>query len=170
MFFFEVVKSFDYLWRKRHTIFILNIGSCKHLPIWALMRENLSSGVCEQEKWRPACASTQSDQHPCYLLNGKYHIKTCYKQNFTILASLLSWVGWFWYDLVRQIFYITAHIWTCALDSCTNPSACSEGSGKSAQMCTRQSLRCSLMKYGYEWRLRSNFRLLALLGVSMGVY
>ena len=31
-------------------------------------------GVCEQHGRRPACASAQSDQRPCYSLIGKYHI------------------------------------------------------------------------------------------------
>ena len=30
--------------------------------------ENLSTGVCEQHRRRPACASTQSDQRLCYSL------------------------------------------------------------------------------------------------------
>ena len=34
--------------------------------IWARMRENLSSGVGEQQSCRPACASAQSDQRLCY--------------------------------------------------------------------------------------------------------
>ena len=34
--------------------------------------ENLSSGVCEQHRHRPACASAQSDQRLCYSLFGKY--------------------------------------------------------------------------------------------------
>ena len=42
--------------------------------IWASTRENLSSGVCEQQRHRPACASAQSDQRLCYSLIGKYHI------------------------------------------------------------------------------------------------
>ena len=37
----------------------------KHI-IWALTRENLSSGVCEQHRRRPACASAQSYQCLCY--------------------------------------------------------------------------------------------------------
>ena len=69
------------------------------ITIWASMRENLSSRVCEQQRHRPACASTQFDQCPCNLLIGKYHNKTCNKPNFTILASLCSWAGWFGYDL-----------------------------------------------------------------------
>ena len=33
-----------------------------------------SSGVCQQHRRRPACASAQSDQHLCYSLFRKYHI------------------------------------------------------------------------------------------------
>ena len=40
--------------------------------------------VCKQQRRRPACAFAQSDQHPCYLLNGKYHIYTCFKGNQTL--------------------------------------------------------------------------------------
>ena len=39
---------------------------------WALSRENLSSGVCEHHRGRPADA--QSDQRLCYSLLGKYHM------------------------------------------------------------------------------------------------
>ena len=35
---------------------------------WPSSRENLSSGVCEQNRRRPACASPQSDQRLCYSL------------------------------------------------------------------------------------------------------
>ena len=62
---------------------------------WASMRENLSSGVWEQQRRRPACASTQSDQRPCYSLFGNYHIKACHKRNFNCLASPCSLAGWF---------------------------------------------------------------------------
>ena len=51
-------------------------------------RENLSSGIFEQQRCRPAWACAQSDQHLNFLLIGKYHIKTCFEQNFTILANL----------------------------------------------------------------------------------
>ena len=37
----------------------------------ASTRENLSLGVCEQHRRRPACASVQSDQRLCYTLIGK---------------------------------------------------------------------------------------------------
>ena len=33
---------------------------------WASTRENLSSGVCEQHRRRPACAFAQTDQRLCY--------------------------------------------------------------------------------------------------------
>ena len=60
------------------------------IVIWASTQENLSSVVCEQQRRRPACATTQSDQRLCYLLFEKYHIKACYKQNFNFLASPCS--------------------------------------------------------------------------------
>ena len=41
---------------------------------WASMRENLSSGVCEQQSRIPACASAQSDQRLCYSLIAYCHI------------------------------------------------------------------------------------------------
>ena len=62
---------------------------------WASSRENLSSGVCEQHRRRPACASAQSDQRLCYSLFWKYHITACYRINFNSLASLCSWGDWF---------------------------------------------------------------------------
>ena len=40
---------------------------------WASTRETLSSGVCEQPRRRPACATVQSDQLLCYSLARKYH-------------------------------------------------------------------------------------------------
>ena len=62
---------------------------------WALSRENLSSRVCEQHMHRTAYAYVKSDQPLCYSLIGNYHIKTCCKGNFIILASLCCLVGWF---------------------------------------------------------------------------
>ena len=53
-------------------------------------RENLSSGVCKQLRHRSACTSVHSDQHLCNSLVVKFYVKTCYKGNFTILASLCS--------------------------------------------------------------------------------
>ena len=48
--------------------------SSKNIINWASSRENLSSGVCEQHRRRPACASAQSDQRLCYSLFGKFHM------------------------------------------------------------------------------------------------
>ena len=44
---------------------------------------------------RTAYAYVKSDQPLCYSLIGNYHIKTCCKGNFIILASLCCLVGWF---------------------------------------------------------------------------
>ena len=63
--------------------------------IRALTRENLSSGVCKQQRLTPAYAYAQSDQRLCYSFIGMYHIETCFKQNFIFLASLCRWAGWF---------------------------------------------------------------------------
>ena len=47
--------------------------------------------LCVQKRRKPACAySKQSNQPLCYLLSVKYGIKTCFKQNFSILASMFS--------------------------------------------------------------------------------
>ena len=32
---------------------------------WALIRENMSSSVCEQQRRRPTCTDAQSDQSLC---------------------------------------------------------------------------------------------------------
>ena len=77
-----------------------NMRYCAY--IWASTRENLSSGVCEQQKRRPACASGQTDQRLCYWLIGKYHILTCYRREFNFLASLCSLAGWFESHHVRN--------------------------------------------------------------------
>ena len=66
----------------------------------ASMWENISSGVGEQQRRRPSCTWGQCDQCLCYLLIGKNHIKTCYKRNFTLLASLCSWGDWLSLTLV----------------------------------------------------------------------
>ena len=46
----------------------------KNAIIWALSRENLSSGGCEQHRLRSACAYAQSDQRLCYSRFVKNHI------------------------------------------------------------------------------------------------
>ena len=70
--------------------------------IWALSQQNLSLGVCNQQMCRPACTSTQTDQHLCYLLYEKYHISTWFKRNFNFLACLCSWGDWFESHFVRN--------------------------------------------------------------------
>ena len=45
-------------------------------------------GVCQQQRSRPACTSAQTYQRLCFLLIGKYHISTCFKLNFNVLAIL----------------------------------------------------------------------------------
>ena len=53
--------------------------------------------ICEQQRRRSACASTQIDQRLCCSLPRQYNTYTCYMyiQNIKTLASLCSWAGWF---------------------------------------------------------------------------
>ena len=60
--------------------------------IWASTRENLSSGVCEQHRRRPACTSAQSDQRLCF---STISLEACHKRTFNYLASLCSRGDWF---------------------------------------------------------------------------
>ena len=62
-------KIFHFCITFHHFRFILTV-----VVIWALTRGNLSSGVWEQQRRRPACASAQTDQRLCYSLFGKYDI------------------------------------------------------------------------------------------------
>ena len=82
--------------------------------IWASTRENLSLGVSEQHRRRPAYASAQSDQRLCYSRFVKYNIYACYQWNFSFLASLCSWGDWFETRFVGNPEYIfsrdVAHI------------------------------------------------------------
>ena len=72
-----------------------------HMTIWALTGEKLSSGIWDQQKRRPACTSSQSDQCLCYSFIGKHHIWACYRWTFNFLASLCSWGDSF--ELWRQV-------------------------------------------------------------------
>ena len=56
--------------------------------IWASKQENLSSGVCEQQRRRPAPASVQSDQPLCY---SNLTICRLATDKMLFLASLCSW-------------------------------------------------------------------------------
>ena len=59
-------------------------------------------GICEQHRRRPACAPAQSDQRLCYSPFGTYHMLTCYRWNFSFLASLCSWGDCFETRFVRN--------------------------------------------------------------------
>ena len=43
--------------------------------IWASTQENLSLGVCKQQRRRPACTSMQSDQCLCCSIFGNVYVK-----------------------------------------------------------------------------------------------
>ena len=76
------------------------------------MQKNLTV-VCEQQRCRVACASSQSDQHLCYSLPAENDIWPCFVENFNILASLWSWASWFEPLMVRPykkiyVFLVTS--------------------------------------------------------------
>ena len=52
---------------------ILLTRTLSHDPINQSKRESISSGMCEQQRRRPACAFSQSDQRLCYSLFAQYH-------------------------------------------------------------------------------------------------
>ena len=83
------IASADLFEEQQH-LFDRHRKYCTYSYNWATTRENLYSGVGEQQRRKPACASAQSDQRICYSLNGKYDIWTCYERNFNFLASLCS--------------------------------------------------------------------------------
>ena len=72
--------------------------------IWARLCENLSYAICEQQRWRSACTSAQSDQHLCCSLLREYDMSTCFIQRFKILASFCSWAGWFDWKSLKTHF------------------------------------------------------------------
>ena len=95
----------------KHMFFVVNSNSQKlfYRTCWNKIYETFvwakkvllnPTRVCEQQRCRPACASTQSSQRICFSLIEKYHIQTCYKRNVNFLACLCSWAGWFEHDLV----------------------------------------------------------------------
>ena len=60
----------------------------------------------EQQRRRPACASSQTDQRFSYSLIGKYHIKTCYSeiallQLFSVDFDLILYVPTTIFQLCR---------------------------------------------------------------------
>ena len=60
------------------------------LAIMCLYERQAVFWVREQQRHRPACTFVQTDQHLCYLLFGKYHIQTFYKQNFAFPSCFCS--------------------------------------------------------------------------------
>ena len=88
-----------FFWKKSY----LNLLQAKFLCSWGDWfecrfvgnSEALSSDGCEQQRRRPACASAQTDQRLYSSRFGKNLMKTCYKRNFSLLASLWSWGDWF---------------------------------------------------------------------------
>ena len=55
-------------------IFISTAPMAISLIIFQRLMIEISSGVCEQQRRRPACAFTQSDQRLCYSFIGKCHV------------------------------------------------------------------------------------------------
>ena len=51
--------------------------------------------ICKQQRHRSACASTQSDQCPCYWLLRQDNTSSFYIQNFKPLASFYCCAGQF---------------------------------------------------------------------------
>ena len=119
----------------------VNKGIISRQIIWARTRENLSSGVCEQHRRRPACASAQSDQRLCYSLFKKYHMLTCYRWNFNFLASLRSWGDLFETRIVRnpedRFSRDVAHI---AYDQCWGNNIRTDPHVNGQYLCTAKSL------------------------------
>ena len=62
--------------------------------------EEIRFAICEQQRHRSACASTQSDQRLCFSLPREYNTSACYIQNFKTLASFWSWATRFESQLV----------------------------------------------------------------------
>ena len=71
------LSIFEWPLKTGFTVFISTEIAVNLLPllhIWASRQENLSWGICQQQRCRPARASAQTDQRLCYTLTGKYHI------------------------------------------------------------------------------------------------
>ena len=58
-----------------------------------LLRGNLSREICDLQRRRPACASAQSDQPPCYSLFGKHNKLTTSEISIFKLVSLAEETG-----------------------------------------------------------------------------
>ena len=88
-----------------------------HLYIeWTSTRDNLSSGVCEELRRRPAYAYAQTGQRLCYSLFRKYHTSTYYEGNPIFQACICSWGDWsesrFDTNPEDRLCHVEAQIWT----------------------------------------------------------
>ena len=78
-------------------------GFCQYMItwyIWALTRENLSSGVCEQQRLTSLRQCAVWSETLLFAFLESTIIKACNKRNFNFLASPCSWAGWFESHLV----------------------------------------------------------------------
>ena len=73
-----------------------------HLFIFEPRHEKICFAICEQQRRRSACASTQSDQRLCYSLLRQYNTSSFYSQNFNRLVNLCSWADRFESYLVKD--------------------------------------------------------------------
>ena len=54
--------------------------------LWEMTQENLSLGVFEQHRCRPACPSSHSDQHLYYSLTSLPRLATCEISVFLLVS------------------------------------------------------------------------------------
>ena len=80
-----------------------------------MMQENLSSGVCEQQRQRPACAPVQSDQCLCYSLIDLFVMLLYIPINSFGHGGMVSSPNhtFSWTSLNKQVPVICAHTFTC---------------------------------------------------------
>ena len=91
------------------TYHLLHLTTCGW--IWAGPLENVSYIICEQQRQRSACASTQSDQRLCCSVLRKYTISRFYSRNFKILASFCGCAGRFVSGVVGNSW---RHVFSCS--------------------------------------------------------
>ena len=72
------------------------------LEMSLIMRKS-AYAICDQQRYRSACASVQSDQHLCCSLPREYNISSFYICNFMTLSSFLSWADRFESYLVKNL-------------------------------------------------------------------
>ena len=124
-------KAIFWVWLMNHLLRLLQrvadffyYCSLKYIrSIFSSTKKHVS-GVCEQQRRRPACKSAQSDHclHClCYLLSWERSSQACSMQNFSFLASLCSQGDWFESRFCHDEVHIIAAILCITLychDSC----------------------------------------------------